>query len=94
MNRRPGVRLAHRPPLALALVARLPAAAQTIYKLIDKNGKVTYAGRAAQGLRRQGDPRSTSIPTPTRPRSRSRATYAAGSPRRPERARDAEQRSR
>jgi hypothetical protein len=42
MNRRPGIRLA----TALAttvLVASLPAAAQTVYKLIDKNGKVTYA---------------------------------------------------
>ena len=29
--------------VALALAASLPAAAQTLYKLIDKNGKVTYS---------------------------------------------------
>ncbi len=36
--------------LAFATVLALPASAQTLYKLIDKNGKVTYAEKPPNGF--------------------------------------------
>ena len=75
-------------PIALAALAAtlcLPAAAQTLYKLIDKNGKVTYSESApknydGQVIRIDIDPNANTAtlpkPAPARPEPAARARPA------------------
>jgi hypothetical protein len=62
-------KLAGRCTLAVALLAALPAIAQTLYKLIDKNGKITYSEVApknfdGQVIRMDIDPKANTATLP------------------------------